>query len=207
MFIILVRTFVNMDNSVLIQDYLDSQIKCISELRNTSYNIISEISEILINARDNGNKIYIMGNGGSASTATHFTSDLLKTSLTKNTKRFKAFSLSDNIPVVLAWANDSSYDNVFVGQLESLLEQNDVIIGISGSGNSTNVIKAIEYANKINAKTISLTGKSGGKMAKIAKINLTVPNNDMLTIESIHLLVCHLLTTLIRSKGEPLFTY
>jgi len=196
-----------MDDSTLIQDYLDLQIKCISELKNKSYDTINEIHEILINARENGNKIYLMGNGGSASTATHFTSDLLKTSLTKNTKRFRAFSLSDNIPVILAWANDSSYDNVFVGQLENFLEQNDVVIGISGSGNSPNVIKAIEYANTINAKTISLTGKSGGKMAKIAKVNLTVPNNDMLTIESIHLLICHLLTTLIRSKGEPLFTY
>ena len=148
-----------------------------------------------------------MGNGGSASTATHFTSDLLKTSIIKSKKRFKAHSLSDNIPVVLAWANDDEYNNIFLGQLENFLKKNDIVIGFSGSGNSENVIKAIEFANNNNATTISFTGKGGGKISKISQINLTIPSDDMLTIETMHLLICHLLTTMIRSDGEPQFSY
>ena len=148
-----------------------------------------------------------MGNGGSASTATHFTSDLLKTSIIKNEKRFKAHSLSDNIPVILAWANDTEYKNIFSEQLENFLKKDDIVIGISGSGNSENVISAIEFANTKNAITVTLTGKDGGKLAKLSEINLTVPSDDMLTIETMHLMICHLITTMIRSGGEPHFSY
>ncbi len=148
-----------------------------------------------------------MGNGGSASTASHFTADLLKTSILENENRFSAFSLVDNIPVILAWANDESYENIFLGQLKNLLKQGDIVIGFSGSGNSKNVIKAFEYANQLNSITISLTGGNGGKLSKISKYNLNINDNDMLTIETGHLLICHLLTTLIRSNGKPMFEY
>jgi D-sedoheptulose 7-phosphate isomerase len=168
---------------------------------------LKKIFHIINKAKKNGNKIFIMGNGGSASTATHFTSDLLKTSLTKNTKKIKAFSLSDNIPLILAWANDTSHENIFKKQLENLLEKNDIVIGISGSGNSVNVLNAIKFANNENAITISFTGKGGGKISKNSNVNLTVPSDDMLTIETMHLLICHLLTTLLRKSGKPLFPY
>lgn len=186
--------------------YLDIQVKCISEIKN-SVLTLQQIFEMLIRARDNNKMIFVMGNGGSASTASHFVSDLLKTSLTKNTNRFKAISLSDNTPVLLAWANDTSYDEIFASQLQNFLTKDDVVIGISGSGNSENVLKGIEYANSIHAHTISLTGKGGGKLAKICKVNLVIPSDDMLTIETMHLMVCHLLTTMIRSKGDPVFSY
>jgi len=189
-----------------IENYLDHQIRSINELKKET-GIIEEIYNVLKKARNNKNKIYIMGNGGSSSTASHFTSDLLKTSLMKDKNRFKAASLSDNIPVLLAWANDTSYDNIFSGQLENFLEKDDIVIGISGSGNSKNVLKAIEFANKNGAITISLTGKGGGKLSELTKINLTIPSDDMLTIETIHLLICHLLTTLIRNDGDPVFSY
>ncbi|MGI0009881.1 MAG: SIS domain-containing protein [Nitrosopumilaceae archaeon] len=195
-----------MDEEKFIHGYLNTQTECISDLEINS-STIAKIFRILVKARDKDKKIYIMGNGGSASTASHFTSDLLKTCIIKNKKRFKAFCLSDNVPVLLAWANDTSYDNIFVSQLENLVEENDIVIGISGSGNSINVIKAIEYANKAKAITIGLTGKGGGKLSKISKINLPVPSDDMLMIETTHLMLCHLLTTLIRTEGKPLFTY
>ena len=195
-----------MNEDKIIEDYLNAQLSCVGNLREVSQ-IIKNIFEKLISARDNDQTIYIMGNGGSASTATHFTSDLLKTSIVKNKKRFKANSLSDNIPVVLAWANDDEYNNVFLGQLENFLKENDIVIGFSGSGNSQNVIKAIEFANNNNATTISFTGKGGGKLSKISQINLTVPSEEMLTIETMHLLICHLITTMIRSDGEPQFSY
>ena len=187
--------------------YLDNQAKCISEIKKNSVSALQQIFEMLIQARDNNKMVFVMGNGGSASTASHFVSDLLKTSLTKNTKKFKAVSLSDNAPVLLAWANDTSYDEIFVSQLQNFLTRGDIVIGISGSGNSGNVLKAIEYADSIGANTISLTGKGGGKLAKICKVNLVIPSDDMLTIETMHLLVCHLLTTMIRSKGDPVFSY
>ena len=195
-----------MNEDKIIEDYLNAQLSCVGNLREVSQ-IIKNIFEKLISARDNDQTIYVMGNGGSASTATHFTSDLLKTSIVKNKKRFKANSLSDNIPVVLAWANDDEYNNVFLGQLENFLKENDIVIGFSGSGNSGNVIKAIEFANNNNATTISFTGKGGGKLSKISQINLTVPSEEMLTIETMHLLICHLITTMIRSDGEPQFSY
>ena len=189
-----------------IQNYLDQQVKSISVLKN-SYKTLIEIYNIIKNARDKNTQIFVMGNGGSASTASHFVSDLLKTSITNETKRFKAMSLSDNIPVLLAWSNDVSYDKVFSSQLENFLQEDDVVIGISGSGNSKNVLDAIEFANQKHAITIGLSGKGGGKLSELAKINLTVQSDDMLTIETIHLLICHLITTLIRSDGTPKFSY
>ena len=185
---------------------LEDQIKSINELKK-SKEIIEKIYVEIKNARDNNNKIFIMGNGGSASTSSHFVSDLLKTSLTKENKRTKAISLTDNIPVIMAWANDTSFKNIFYGQLENFLQKGDVVIGISGSGNSENVIKAIEFANTKEAKTICLSGMDGGKLAKITQLSLIIPNNDMLTIETMHLLICHLLTSLLRSEGTPLFSY
>jgi len=195
-----------MNKDKMIEDYVNSQVSCINELKQYSDDI-EKILQELISARDNSHDIYIVGNGGSASTATHFCSDLLKTSIIENKKRFKAHSLSDNIPVVLAWSNDTDYKNIFVEQLENFLKNDDVVIGISGSGNSENVLKAIEFANNKNAITISLTGKGGGEMSKLSQINLTVPSDDMLTIETIHLMICHLLTTMIRADGKPKFSY
>ena len=189
-----------------IQNYLDQQDKSISVLKNSSKTLI-EIYNIIKNARDKNMQIFVMGNGGSASTASHFVSDLLKTSITNEANRFKAMSLSDNIPVLLAWSNDVSYDKVFSNQLENFLQEDDVVIGISGSGNSKNVLNAIEFANQKNAITIGLGGKGGGKLSELAKINLTVQSDDMLTIETIHLLICHLIITLIRSDGTPKFSY
>ena len=190
-----------------IEEYLEKQNDCVSNIRKNQIHVVEEIFNCLIKCRESENRIFLIGNGGSASTASHFTSDLLKTAITKNTKRFKAYSLTDNMPVVLAWANDSSYDEVFKNQLESQIEENDVLITLSGSGNSTNVIKANEYANEVSAHTIAFTGKDGGKLAKIAKISLVIPSDDMLTIESMHLLICHLLITMIRKQGKPMFTY
>ena len=185
---------------------LEDQIKSINELKKNK-DVIEKIYLEIKNARDNNNKIFIMGNGGSASTSSHFVSDLLKTSLTKEAKRTKAISLTDNIPVIMAWANDTSFENIFYSQLENFLEKGDLVIGISGSGNSENVIKAIEFANKKEAKTICLLGRDGGKLAKVSQLNLIITNNDMLTIETMHLLICHLLTSLLRSEGTPLFSY
>ena len=193
-------------NKEKVHEYLDEQIKSTSSLKE-NYEELGKIFNVLKNARDAGNQVFVMGNGGSASTASHFVADLLKTSITNENIRFKAISLSDNIPVLLAWSNDESYDTVFSNQLENFVEKDDVVIGISGSGNSKNVLNAIQLANEKHATTIGLNGKGGGKLSEIVKINLTIKSDDMLTIETIHLLICHLLTTMIRSDGTPKFNY
>ncbi|KFM20087.1 Phosphoheptose isomerase protein [Marine Group I thaumarchaeote SCGC AAA799-P11] len=190
----------------LIINNLEEQISTINKLKQNKQ-VIEEIYQKIKNARNNNNKIFVMGNGGSSSTASHFVSDLLKTSLIKGVNRPKAISLTDNIPVLMAWANDTEFKNIFANQLENFLEKDDIVIGISGSGNSENVVKAIEFANKTEAKTICLLGRDGGELAKISQTNLIIPNEDMLTIETMHLLVCHLITALLRLEGKPVFSY
>jgi len=195
-----------MSSEDIITSNLENQIKTINELKKNN-KIIQEIYLKIKDAQNRDGRIFVMGNGGSSSTSSHFVSDLLKTSLTVENKRPKAISLTDNVPVLMAWANDTCFENIFASQLENFLEKDDLVIGISGSGNSENVIKAIQFANEKKAKTICLLGGDGGKLAKISQLCLTIPNNDMLTIETMHLLVCHLLIALLRSDGKPLFSY
>ncbi len=190
----------------VIDSFLKEQKSCLEQIQDQK-DVIEKIIKILIQARDKGNKIYTMGNGGSASTASHFVSDLLKTAITKNNKRFSAISLTDNVPVMLAWSNDVSYDDVFVEQLKNFLIKGDVIIGFSGSGKSKNVIKAMDYGKKNGALCIGITGMSGGDFPKICDVCLIVPSNDMLGIESTHVTLCHCIVSAIRNMGKPVFTY
>lgn len=187
-------------------NFFDQQEDCLKKIKN-DMSTIENIIEILINGRNNGYRIFTMGNGGSGSTATHFVSDLLKTAITKGDKRFSAMSLVDNIPVTLAWSNDSSYDDIFNEQLKNHLSKNDIVIGFSGSGNSKNIINGFKYAKKNGAICIGFTGIPGGKFPKICDECFVVPNNNMLIIESMHLLVCHCIIENIRQLGKPTFTY
>lgn len=193
-----------------IEDSIKTNLKknqiCLTNLDKKS-KIIKEITEQLINARNKGQTIFTLGNGGSGSTSSHFVSDLLKTAITIDSKRFKAISLVDNIPVNLAWANDVSYDSIFSEQLQNFLNLGDIVIGFSGSGNSTNVINALQYAKTKGAITIAISGMTGGKISKISDISLIVPSNDMLIVESMHILICHCITNAIREQGTPKFNY
>jgi D-sedoheptulose 7-phosphate isomerase len=163
---------------------------------------MDDIARILLEARSKRNMIFIMGNGGSASTASHFVSDLSKGTIVPGFPRFKAIALTDNIPNMLAWANDESYDDIFVEQLKNLLDPGDVVIGISGSGNSRNVIKAIEYANERGGITIGFSGYDGGALLKTAHVNIHTPSMYMQRVEDIHLLLEHLVTSLIREEQQ-----
>ena len=141
--------------------------------------------------------VFICGNGGSGSNASHFCEDLGKGTLRRedfendNKKRLKVLSLTDNTPYILAWANDEGYDRVFVEQLKNLASPRDLLIAISGSGNSPNVLRAVEWANRKGLTTLGCTGFSGGKLQKLAQHNLHVPLDDMGIVESIHLTVFH----------------
>lgn len=185
---------------------LKNNQSCLANLDKKS-DQIKKITEQLIDARDNGKIIFTMGNGGSGSTSSHFVSDLLKTAIMNDSKRFKAISLVDNIPVNLAWSNDVSYDSIFSEQLKNFLTDGDIVIGFSGSGNSNNVVNAFEYAKTKGAKSIAISGMSGGKISKLADVSLIIPSNDMLIIESMHILICHCMINAIREQGIPKFNY
>ncbi len=152
---------------------------------------LEEIVELLKEAYQKGKRIYVMGNGGSAATASHFVCDLAKGSGVKGKKKFKAIGLSDNIPLITAWANDVSYDDIFSAQLDPHLEKDDLVIVFTGSGNSKNILKAVEYANSAGAITIAFTGFDGGKVKGLAKKCLVVPSNNMERIEDLHLILEH----------------
>jgi len=184
------------------KEYLEDLKNVIDEMEDNLIEKLDDFATILLKARDEKRSIFIIGNGGSASTASHFAGDLSKGTIVEGFPRFKAIALTDNIPNMLAWANDQGYEDIFVEQLKNLMEPNDIVIAISGSGNSINVVKAIEYANENGGITIALTGYDGGKLFKSAKENIHVPCFDMQRVEDIHLLVEHLLTSLIREEQK-----
>ena len=188
------------------KSFFMEQLKCIEKLSKQK-NQTEKIINLLIKKRDTGKKIFTIGNGGSASTASHFVSDLLKTSITKKNKRFKAISLVDNLPVILAWANDSSYSNIFLEQLKNLVSKGDVVIAFSGSGKSENVVKALRFAKKNGAICLGFTGMNGGYFPKLCDICCVVRSNDMLIIESTHVILCHFIVDTIRNLGKPVFQY
>jgi len=151
---------------------------------------LTKVEDVIRLARDQGDTVFIFGNGGSGSTAVHFARP--------DVKRIKAISLNDNLSLTTAWANDASYEHVFKEQLENLMKPGDVVIAISGSGNSKNVLLATEYARSNGGITIGLTGFDGGSLKSLASVPVVVPSNDMLRIEDTHLAICHLLVRLLR---------
>ncbi len=185
-----------------IQEYLKDIKRILGSGEEDLINKIDKLASILIKARENRNTIFIMGNGGSALTASHFVGDLSKGTIVDGFPRFKAVALTDNIPNMLAWANDEGYEQIFVEQLKNLMEPGDVVIGISVSGSSMNVIEAIEYANRNGGFTIGLSGCDGGKLVKCAQENIHVPSSYMQKVEDVHLLIEHLLTSLIREEQK-----
>lgn len=164
-----------------------------------------QVVSTLLDAYERECSIFVMGNGGSASTASHFACDINKGVSLDLAKRFKMICLNDNIPIMLAYANDNSYEDIFVEQLKNFLKPGDAVMGISGSGNSKNVIKAIQYANEKDATTITFTGFDGGKLAKIARVSMVIPVNDMQKVEDIHLILTHIIMQFLymglRAKG------
>jgi D-sedoheptulose 7-phosphate isomerase len=144
-----------------------------------------------------GRMIFVCGNGGSGSNASHFCEDIGKGTLRREDfdddkkKRIRILSLTDNTPYILAWGNDEGFERVFVEQLKNLAGPGDLLIAISGSGNSPNVLRAVEWANAHGMKTFGCTGFSGGKLQKLARHNFHVPLDDMGIVESIHLTAFH----------------
>ncbi|MGH9662260.1 MAG: SIS domain-containing protein [Bryobacteraceae bacterium] len=144
-------------------------------------------------ARDQGRRIFVCGNGGSASTASHFACDIVKGASFGRNRRFKIVALTDSLPTLTAYANDVGYDSVFVEQLRNFAEPGDVFMALSGSGNSPNVVRAMEYARSIGCRTIALTGRDGGQLGPLAELHLNTAAPHMGRIEDTHFVVCHMI--------------
>jgi len=160
---------------------------------------ISEVVTLIEEARLNGNNVFIFGNGGSASTASHFATDLSKGTICSGKPRIKAISLTDNVALLCAWANDTDYENIFAEQLENLIKPGDIAIGISGSGNSQNVINGVKLAKAKGAVTIGFIGFNGGRLINIVDIDVTVPCNVMEQVEDVHVIFEHIITTCLKN--------
>jgi len=144
-------------------------------------------------ARDEGRHIFVCGNGGSAATANHFACDIVKGASFGREKRFRIMALSEQIPTLTAYANDVGYDCVFAEQLKNFAQPGDVVIAISGSGNSPNVVCAVEFANSLGCFTIGLTGRDGGKLGQLVQLDVRVSDDHMGRIEDGHMVICHML--------------
>ena len=182
-------------NMAYISKYLDNLQKTILLIDEDE---LSLVIDVLDNARNSHNTIFTMGNGGSGSTASHFVNGLSQGATVEEKPRFKAVALTDNLPNILAYGNDLGYEHIFTEQLKNLMEPRDIVIGISGSGNSKNVINAIEYAKKNDALTIGITGYDGGILKNVVDYSIHVPCDLMEMVEDVHLAITHLIASRFR---------
>lgn len=186
------------------KDYL-SQLKTAAD--KISLDEIQKIVDVLLKAYKKDKTVFILGNGGAASTASHMACDLgkgtLKNVYSQREKRFRVISLTDNVATMTAFANDLSFDDMFVQQLHNLVREGDVVIGISGSGNTPNIIKALMYAKQEGATTIGLLGyHTGGKAKEFVDYDITIQSNSYGIIEDLHLTLDHILTTCLSYAKE-----
>lgn len=179
-----------------VKELMQSQIKLMQEIETKS---IIKFSNFIINASKKNKNVFFMGNGGSAATASHICADFNRYLNTKKTKKSMFYCLNDSIALITSIANDLSYENIYTEQLKGLLQKGDVIVAISGKGNSLNVNKAVEFGNKNNAVTLSLCGFDGGKLLKSSSFSIHVKNSDMQVVENTHIIILHAVMKLIIS--------
>jgi D-sedoheptulose 7-phosphate isomerase len=172
------------------RQYKHQLIKAIDTLDLDS---VGRAIEILQEARLQGRHVFVCGNGGSASTASHFVCDMVKGASSNRSSRFRIMALTDSMPTITAYSNDINYECIFVEQLKNFAQPGDVFIAISGSGQSPNVLRAMEYANSVGCETIALTGRDGGKLGPMAKLQVRVAEPHMGRIEDGHLIACHMI--------------
>lgn len=177
------------------QKYLETEMQVLKSLDLSELN---EAVNAILDARDRGAAIYTMGNGGSSATASHMVCDLSK-GIYENIggTKFTVECLSDNTPIITAIANDSCYDDIFFFQLKDRLKKEDLVIAISGSGNSANIIKAVEYAKSVGAKVVGITGYTGGKLRQLCDYSMHADIDDMQISEDVHMIFDHMLMRII----------
>ncbi len=173
-------------------------------LTSISHSDIQKVLSLLENVYYSGHRVFIMGNGGSAATASHFALDLAKNTITPDVPRLKAISLTDHVPLITAWSNDTAYEHIFAEQLANMVEPGDVVIGISTSGNSLNVINALLLAKQSQAYTIGLLGATGGRIKDIVDAYILAPGQNIEQEEDAHMILAHVIT---RHMRHVLRTY
>jgi D-sedoheptulose 7-phosphate isomerase len=162
---------------------------------------IDQLSDVLVRAYREEHAIFLFGNGGSAALASHFACDLSKGTVTaESQKRFRVMALTDNVPIMTAWANDSKYEDIFSQQLATFARPGDVAFAISGSGNSPNILRALAEAKKVGLSTAGLSGFAGGRMISLCDACIVIPSDNMQIIEDLHLCVAHAVFTCVRAK-------
>jgi D-sedoheptulose 7-phosphate isomerase len=181
------------------QEYFEMYHHVVAHL---PHGAIEQAIRELLRAYEDGKSVFIFGNGGSAALASHFACDLSKGTVIGNNghRRFRVMALTDNVPLMTAWANDSCYDRIFAEQLQNFVAPGDVAFAISGSGNSPNVLQALETARSARAVTIGLTGFQGGKMKNLCDVCVILPSDNMQIIEDFQLSVTHAVFTVIRRR-------
>jgi D-sedoheptulose 7-phosphate isomerase len=176
-------------NSNFIDEYITHHAFVLSKI---NVNEILNAIKLIRSAIENNKKIITLGNGGSALTSSHLITDWNKMFNIETGLKFRGISLADNIGLVTAYGNDTNFENIFVGQLNSLMDPGDLILGISGSGNSLNIINAINYANANNATTLCFLGYDGGKLKNVSQNYVLIPSFDMQICEDLHLMLGHI---------------
>lgn len=171
-----------------------------SALRRLPHALIDQVTDALWQAYLAGRTVYVFGNGGSAALASHCACDFGKGTVVNGNRRFRVLALTDNIPLMTAWANDARYEDIFAEQLLPLVEKSDVALAISGSGNSPNVLNALQVAKDAGALTIGLTGFRGGKMKALCDLCVIIPSDNMQVIEDLHVSVNHAIFVSLRSR-------
>lgn len=178
--------------------YYGNYCKYLNELMESlDYSVIANVSDCFLNARQRGSIVFFVGNGGSAATASHFSQDLAEVGRKAKVRSFKTLSLTDNVPFITAVGNDYGYDKVFSIQLLELFDKEDVLVAISASGNSPNVIEAVKYANENGGTTVGLVGFDGGRLSKLCDHVIHVISNkgEYGPVEDIHLIINHMITS------------
>jgi D-sedoheptulose 7-phosphate isomerase len=181
----------------IIQNYILTLQQTLDRL---PQHLVVKVIEALERARLQGRQVFIMGNGGSASTASHFVCDLAKNTRRDGSPHYRVIGLTDNMAIFSAYANDEGYESVFAKQLENLLLPGDIVIGISASGNSQNVFNALQLAKERGAMTIAFTGFDGGKIGKLVDMNIHVMSDIIEHVEDVHLILEHMIVKAIKER-------
>ena len=180
-----------------IRDYIKNEIETLNKL---DVDQIDAAINLLVETMENGNTVFTFGNGGSSATASHFQNDFNKGVSEHIEKKFNLLCLNDNVATVMAVANDIGFEEIFRFQLQGHIRPGDVVLAISGSGNSKNVINAVEYAKEQGCRVIGLTGYSGGKLRELADISLHAPINSMQITEDLHMTFDHLMMSVLYKR-------
>ncbi len=187
--------------SQYIDDYFYKVSTTLDQLDRES---LEDFVDLILETYQKDGTIFFFGNGGSGANASHFCGDMVKGLSYGSLKRFRALCLNDNIPALMAVANDISYDDIFLEQLKNFVQPGDLVVGLSGSGNSPNVVKAYTYAQSHGAKTVALCGFNGGKIKEIADLAVHANIMDMEVSEDIHLVIAHCVKRIIMQRlGIP----